>query len=146
MKWLSILVLSVLIVSCATPPSVSRENPEVTQTTIVTFGDMTTLSGTLQQIKTYGEDGRAVFPFFLKIPQGVIVRPDDVYAPGDTNEKIDGMEVVMLGSENIYETERLLRKYKDRQVIIEGRISGGLDLHCFNFGLFVNEVKSIKLK
>jgi hypothetical protein len=41
-------------------------NPEAkVKPTELVFGNKATLSGKLEQIKTYGDDGKAVFPFYL---------------------------------------------------------------------------------
>jgi hypothetical protein len=147
MKLVIIITAYFSLISCSYKNTKPRPaiGDDTSGPTVVTFGDRATLQGTLQQIKTYGDNG-AVFPFYLKMPKGVIVRPDDNYDPGDTNQELDGMEVIMLEAVDIYETECLLNQYKDKEVIVEGHVSGGSSLYCFNFGLFVDSTRSIRLE
>ena len=53
------------------------------------------------------------------------------------------MELTLLNTKNIYVTKRLLEPYKNKIVTVEGRVSGGLDFHSYNFGLVIDSVKDI---
>ena len=105
----------------------------------IVFGKKVTLSGRIEQIKTYGDDGKAVFPFYLYTDSSIIVKPAVDFDPGDTNQVLDGMEVQLVGSD-----DSKLERYNGKKVTITGNVSTGTDLHCFGFGLFVDSLKSIK--
>lgn len=103
------------------------------------FGEPATLSGRIEQIKTYGDDG-AVFPFYLKTARKLIVRPAADFDPGDCDEEIDGMEVKLSGAD-----DSALEPYKGKDVTVTGRVATGVGLYCFGFGLYVDALNDIKV-
>lgn len=55
------------------------------------FGTEVTLTGTLEQIKTFG-DGKAVSPSFLTTEGNIIVKAARDFAPNNADEEVEDME------------------------------------------------------
>jgi hypothetical protein len=106
--------------------------------TELVFGNKATLTGRLEQIKTYG-DGMAVFPFYLYTDNGIIVKAAVDFDPGDTGEELEGMEVQLLKGD-----DSALEPFNGKRVTISGRVSTDTDLYCHAFGLFIDSIKSIE--
>ena len=121
-----------------TVSSKAKQTFTVTKPKEFTFGKKVTLSGRIEQIKTYDDDG-AVFPFFLYTNGSIIVKPAGDFEPENSNEVLNGMEVQIVGDD-----DSKLERYRGKKVTITGTISTGTDLHCFGFGMFVDSLKNIK--
>jgi hypothetical protein len=52
----------------------------------IVLGKKVTLAGKIEQIKTYDDDGKAVFPFYLTTDSRILVKPAVDFDPGDTNQ------------------------------------------------------------
>lgn len=109
--------------------------------TELVFGNKATLTGKLEQIKTNGEDGNAVFPFYLTTDNGIIVKAAVDFDPGDTGKKLEGMEVRLIKGD-----DSALESFNGKRVTISGQVSTGTGLHCHAFGLFVDGIKNIEEK
>ena len=130
----------ILLAGCsytATQTSSSRPSPRGGIKTLI-FGEPATLTGRLEQIKTYDENGRAVFPYFLNTESKIMVKPAFDFDPGDTNEVINGIEVKIIG-----QPDAVLDQFKNQKVTIKGQVATGVNLYCFNFALFVNSPRDI---
>lgn len=108
--------------------------------TELVFGNRATLAGTLEQIKTYDDDGKAVFPYYLRTKGNLIVRAAPDFVPENADEEVDGMEVKMLGGD-----DSALEPYNGKTVTIRGKIGTGVGLYCFGFGLYVDGIKNIEV-
>jgi len=107
----------------------------------VTFGDKVTLTGTLEEIKTYDEDGKAVFPFFINTERPLIVLPDQGFAPADSEQELNGLEVKMLNG-----NDEVLEQFRNKRVKIHGRVATGVDLYCYDIGIFVESLDDISVQ
>jgi hypothetical protein len=103
------------------------------------FGEKATLTGKLEQIKTNDDDGKAVFPYYLTTDNGIIVKAAVDFDPGDTGEKLEGMEVKLIKGD-----DSALEPFKGKRVTISGQIATDTGLHCHAFGLFVDAIKNIE--
>ena len=133
MKTKSILTTFISIIFLVLPLTAEDRATEIR------FGTDVTLTGTIEQIKTYDDDGKAVFPFYLTTDNKIIVRPAIDFDPGDTNEVLDGMEVLVIEGK-----ESDLEPFRGKRVTIKGSVSTGTNLYCFGFGLYVESVKVLK--
>ena len=135
--------LAIVIASCfctyADESSPAAKPKAKGKPTELVFGNNATLTGKLEQIKTNGEDGKAVFPFYLTTDNGIIVKAAVDFDPGDTGEKLEGMEVQLMEGD-----DSALEPFNGKRVTISGQVSTDTDLHCHAFGLFIDSIKNIE--
>ncbi|MEM7147013.1 MAG: hypothetical protein AAF591_17915 [Verrucomicrobiota bacterium] len=105
----------------------------------IVFGNNATLSGRIEQLKTYDDAGKAVFSYYLYTDNKIIVKPAIDFDPGDTNQVLDGMEVKTLGGKDAD-----LEQYKGMQVTINGHVSSGTGLNVYGFAMYIDGSKKIK--
>ena len=136
--------LAIVIASCFCAHADVADSPAAKpkakgKPTEYVFGNKATLSGKLEQIKTNGEDGKAVFPFYLTTDNGIIVKAAVDFDPGDTGKELEGMEVRLIGGD-----DSALEAFNGKRVTISGQVSTDTGLHCHAFGLFVDGIKNIE--
>ena len=133
--------LALTLVSCSNVSSVKVSDNATSEQTAreIIFGDSALLNGKIEQIKTYDGEGRAVFVNFLYTSQEIIVRPSETQFPENANESVDGMEIKMING-----NDGQLEQFIGKNVTVKGSVSGGLDLHCFGFGFFVDSLRDVK--
>jgi hypothetical protein len=135
--------LAIVIASCfcahAVADSPAAKPKSKGKPTEHVFGNKATLSGKLEQIKTNGDDGKAVFPFYLATDNGIIVKAAVDFDPGDTDKELEGMEVRLIAGD-----DSALEAFNGKRVTIRGQVSTGTGLHCHAFGLFVDSIKNIE--
>lgn len=138
MKSLVLLIVLLFLAACSRPPLDSTPATSNGQIIEVVFGDSATLVGTIEQIKTYNNEGQAVFPYYLYTESAIVVRSIGEFDPGETDKRMDGMEVVMLEG-----SSSQLEQFRGKRVSVRGHVSGDLHFHCFPFGLLVSSTSDI---
>ena len=110
----------------------------VADTIEVKFDDDATLLGSIKVIETKDNQGNAVSTYFFETEDEVVVVPSEKEDPGNTNEALEGMEIRLLSGDN-----EALKEFVGRDVMVIAKVTGGNDLHLYNFGLYLESAETI---